>query len=101
MVILREGCPFLSSMGRLPLVPYGSLFSAPMNTPTASMLCRRCPLPMAGPWQKSPDLRFSQKCLFFDTLPDQGFFFCSTWLQIESMQDAEIAERNFNNRICS
>ena len=35
----------------------------------------------------------------FDTLPGQGFFFGSILLSIESRQDAEIAERNFNSLI--
>lgn len=35
----------------------------------------------------------------FDTLPGQGYFFGSILLQIESPQDAEIAERNFKNLI--
>jgi hypothetical protein len=39
----------------------------------------------------------SAKSIFcFNTLPDQRFFFCSTWLQIESQEDAEIAERNMH-----
>jgi len=39
----------------------------------------------------------SAKSVFcFSTLPDQRFFFCSTWLQIESQEDAEIAERNMH-----
>jgi hypothetical protein len=32
----------------------------------------------------------------FNTLPDQGFFFGSILMHIESKQDAEIAERNIN-----